>query len=413
MPILLPVSELAEDMKLAEPFSQNGRVMITAGRRLHENDIHLLNQKYPMASVLVGDPLLERAAGFENDSRERSVANKIHKMIAETMSKTASKLSRRTSLGGRDFMALEDAAMDLMLYLTDNPVTAALLIRTMNQGGYLADHTGAVFYLAMVLGSAVQSYIAGAHMNRTGCRTMPTQATMDLRPLGLGAMFMDLGMYALSDLYDQPDTELTPEYRQQILDHPIAGADMLPQSFPATARMVVRTHHENLCGTGYPAKVHGDKLHIFARIIRLCDYYAAATCPTAERIAKSPARAIWELQHGPARHCYDPLLVNMFARLIQPFPIGAKLKLSNGQYGVLVRYNRKDVFDPTIIIAFDEHSQRLPDEQIVPPFNLKNSPELRIIGFAGEDLNYLYGPDDNSLPPEPDNFTCASDSMIP
>ena len=380
---------------------------------LHHGDICTLRQKYPYASVMIGDPILERAADFEDDGHERTIAAKVQSTINDVMSDTARKLSRRTSLSGRDFIVLEEAALDLMNYLAENPVTAALLIRTMNGGGYLPDHTGAVFYLAMVLGSTIQTYIAEDRMRRSCCKDLSAQTAMDLRPLGLGAMFMDLGMYALTNLYGEPDEELTPAVRKQIIEHPLTGADMLPQSFPAAARMIVRTHHENLDGTGYPAKLPADKLHIFAKIIRICDYYAAATAPSPEHLACSSACALWQLQHGPWRHCYDPLLARMFSRLIQPFPIGAKLKLSDGRYGVLVRYNRQEVFRPTIIIAFDERGERIPHEQIEPPFCLTDAPHLQIAGFAGEDLKYLYGPDDDRPVREVGAFTSVHESMMP
>ena len=169
MPILLPVDELSEGMRLAESFMHSGRVMITAGRMLHHGDICTLRQKYPYASVMIGDPILERAADFEDDGHERTIAAKVQSTINDVMSDTARKLSRRTSLSGRDFIVLEEAALDLMNYLAENPVTAALLIRTMNGGGYLPDHTGAVFYLAMVLGSTIQTYIAEDRMRRSCC----------------------------------------------------------------------------------------------------------------------------------------------------------------------------------------------------------------------------------------------------
>lgn len=413
MPILLPVDELAPGMALAESFMHDGRVMITAGRTLHRADIHSLCQKYPYAMVKVGDPILEQAADFEDDGYERTVAEQAQQTISGVMSDTARQFSRRASLSGKDFAALQDAASAMMKYLKENPVTAALLTRSMGGGGYLADHTGAVFYLSMVLGSTIKTYIAEERMRRTNARDLSAQTAMDLKPLGLGAMFMDLGMFPLSDLYRKPQDKLTDKEREAILDHPVTGADMLPGAISAATRMIVRTHHENVDGSGYPAKHAGDKLHIFTKIIRICDSYAAATTDTQYRQAKSSARVLWEMKDGPWRRCYDPLLVSMFTRLIQPFPIGSKLRLTDGTYGVLVKYNRHEVFKPTVLVAFDKFGERLPNEQLKKPINLAEQTILRIESFGGENLSYLYGPPSENQTHIPNRFDDVYQAMIP
>lgn len=413
MPILLPVDELTPGMALAESFLHEGRVMITAGRTLHQADIRSLSQKYPYAMVKVGDPILEQAADFEDDGYERSIAEQAQSTIAGVMSDTARQFSRRASLSGKDFAALQDAANVMMKYLKDNPVTAALLTRSMGGGGYLADHTGAVFYLSMVLGSTIKTYIAEERMKRTSARDLSAQTAMDLKPLGLGAMFMDMGMFALSDLYNMPQEKLSEQQHQSILEHPITGADMLPGTISAATRMIVRTHHENVDGSGYPAKHAADKLHIFSKIIRICDSYAAATTETKYRRAKSSAKVLWEMKDGPWRRCYDPLLVDMFTRLIQPFPIGAKLRLNDGTYGVLVKYNRHEVFKPTVLVAFDQFGQRLPNEQLKKPFSLADQTQLRIESFGGENLSYLYGPPALDETHVANRFVDVYEAMIP
>jgi hypothetical protein len=273
----------------------------------------------------------------------------------------------------------------------------ALLTRSGGGGGggaadastYLADHSGSVFYLALVLGSAVRDYVVRERVRQTSAAHLSASVSLDLLPLGLGAMFMDLGMYPLERLF-APDYVLTAEDRAQIRQHPSAGAELLPETLPPGARMVVRTHHENYDGTGYPAGMPGADQHVFTRIIRLCDAYEAATATRVYAAAKSPARVLWEICAGAHRNCYDPVLAKVFRTLIQPFPIGAKLRLSDGRWGVLVRYNRKDPFKPLVIVAFDESGNRLPPEELRPPLTLGEDNDLRLASFDGEDLSYLY-----------------------
>jgi hypothetical protein len=98
---------------------------------------------------------------------------------------------------------------------------------------------------------------------------------------------------------------------------------------------------------------------------------------------------------GPYRGCYDPVLLKVFRHLIQPFPIGAKLKLTDGRTAVVVRYNRKEPFQPNAIVAFDAEGERLPADQLQPAFNIGADNAVRMASFDGEDLGYLY-----ECPPE-------------
>ena len=68
---------------------------------------------------------------------------------------------------------------------------------------------------------------------------------------------------------------------------------------PSAAKMVVRWHHENFDGSGYPDRKPGSSLHVFVRIARICDAFDAATSEKFYKQAKSPVRALWEMTFGP------------------------------------------------------------------------------------------------------------------
>jgi len=227
---------------------------------------------------------------------------------------------------------------------------------------------------------------------------MPNSLAMDLLPLGLGAMFLDIGMTPLEHVFAQA-YELTDDDRKAIWNHPVAGADMLPETMSATARMIVRQHHENFDGSGYPTRAPGHKLHIFVRIARLCDAFDAATSEKLYKNAKSPARALWEMTLGPYRKFYDPILTKVFCGTIQPFPIGAKLLLADGRAAVVVRYTHKSPFNPTVVIAFDAEGKPLPADKLEGPLNVGEGNALRLQSFAGEDISYVSNL--ASAPPDP------------
>jgi hypothetical protein len=399
MPILLPVSELEKGMRVAESFVHRGRTMIARQKTLNEADLDILRRKFPNALVKIVDPILDELVEFEDTTRNWDVARRAQSRISECMADVGRKLSPRSAMSGREYAMAQTAVLDIMRYLAENPVTAALLSRSLESGQYLSDHAAAVFYLAMTLGSSVRSYVFRERSRQTSMKAVRTHSLMDMLPLGLGAMFIDLGLFPLARQLDDADYGLTDEDRRILRDHPEIGAEMLPESFPTAGRVVVRTHHENMTGSGYPNGMEGGKLHIFSRIVRICDAYASATSSRFSE-ARTPAKALWEMTMGPMARYYDRALLKVFAGLIQPFPIGAKVQLSDGRFGVVVRYNRRDPFQPDVIIAFNHWGDRLPKDELEGPLPITGQNGLRLAGFDDEDLSFIYSIDLYSDPPQ-------------
>ena len=390
MPLSIRCDELQPGMRLAEAVISRGRKMLPGGKVLTNSDADALKRMFPTLSVRIGDPILDNFAEFEDDSRELGIARTTQQRIAGAMSEVQERFSTRASLAAVNFNAMQGAVSEVLEYLGANPVSAALLSRTLDSDSYLTDHAGNVFYLSMVLGSAVHDYVAAERQRQANPRSADRKFALNLTPLGLGAMFADLGMYPLAHLFGS-NKPLGDADQQALREHPAAGTGMLPEGFSAVGKMVVRTHHENFDGTGYPDGKLGDRSHVFTRIVRIADAYDAATAQHVYREAKSPARVIWEMTTGPYSQFYDPVLMKVFSRLIQPFPIGAKLRLVDGRYAVVVRYNRQNPYLPTVLIAFDANNRRLPQDGMEGPISLQEHRDLRLHSFGDESLSFLYG----------------------
>ena len=388
MPLLITCQDLQPGMRLADALMWRGRVMLPGGKVLTESDVSVLKRSYKNLSIKIGDPVLDGLVEFEDDSGDRALSQAARQKITACVSEVQDRFALQTSLAQVNFVEVKETAGEVIQFLSGNPATIALLDRSVDPGSPLSGHTGNVFYLSIVLGSAVREYVAKERRRLTSCTKLSSQVAMDLLPLGLGAIFMDVGMYELAHLY-APDYELNDADRAAVRSHPTRGADMLPDSLPAGTKLVVRSHHENFDGSGYPACQPAADMHVFTRIVRICDAFCAATGDRNHRAAKSPARAIWEMSSGPYKGCYDPVLIPVFTGLIQPFPIGAKIRIADGRYAVVVRYNRSNPFHPTAVIAFSPDGQRLPEGQIVGPVTIGGD-DFRLASFDGEDLSFIY-----------------------
>lgn len=388
MPICINVADLHPGMKLFQAVCNDYVVLLPPGKVLDQRDVDALRRKFPKLQVMISDPLLDSFCDFQDSTKDRETAREVQQTMSKSMGSVRRKLIGRTDIRSQDILSLQRAAVEMMHYLQDNPVTAVFLARANDSDAYLQEHSANVFYISMVVGNAIKQYIIEERERLSKANRLERAYALNLTPLAMGCLLHDIGMLDLQDIYDSVG-ELTSEQRVRLENHPVVGAKMLPANLSAVARMVVRTHHENFNGSGYPNKLSRDKLHVFSRIIRVADAFDAATSPRIYKKAKSEVRVLWEMTAGPMRENYDPVIAKVFSHMVHPFPIGAKLLLSNGQYGVVVRQNVNSSFHPHVVVAFDKHGNRLPKERLKPPANLLQCKDLWIVSFNGEDLTYL------------------------
>jgi len=101
-----------------------------------------------------------------------------------------------------------------------------------------------------------------------------------LAGLERGSLLHDIGKIGIRDdlLYKAGD--LSPEERAKINQHPekghmiILNCHLLWDLIP-----MIRNHHENFDGSGYPDHLRGKEIPLEARIVSIADYYDALTTP--------------------------------------------------------------------------------------------------------------------------------------
>lgn len=101
-------------------------------------------------------------------------------------------------------------------------------------------------------------------------------APRDRLTLKRAAYFHDHGELTMNREYIAAPRKLTEPERMDLFRHPVIGEqDAAKREFPRAVQLLVRWHHEWWNGSGYPDKLAGDRIPLAARILRLCDTYAA------------------------------------------------------------------------------------------------------------------------------------------
>ena len=133
-----------------------------------------------------------------------------------------------------------------------------------------------------------------------------------LDEIGRAAELHDVGKVAVPDaILDKPEALDEEEWafmqRQPLLSERILNG---AEAMRPVARLV-RSTHERFDGTGYPDGLSGEEIPLGARIVAVCDAYAAMTSDRPYRPAVSRDRALRELRRSAGGQ-FDPRIVNAF-----------------------------------------------------------------------------------------------------
>lgn len=385
MPVILSVDQLEAGMVLADNLVQRFTVLLPAGKTLSASDIDVLVRKFPAAEVTVSDPVLDESYEFDEVGPDRQMSLDVRGQMTEVLQKVFNNLRSGLELKSVNLAKLNyviDTTMERML---NNRTKAVMPGEEGDSEGYLVGHSANVYYLSMAIGAVIRNYIKKERERQSAAKVV--RNAMNLKPLGTAAVLHDIGMVPIEHVYRT--SKLEEKDIASIKAHPRRGAEMLPPGTDGMVNLVVRTHHESQNGKGYPEGLVGDKINIFARIVRVADAYCAAVAQRTYRKAKNPVLALHEMLYGDYRPFYDPIILKVFSMLVQPFPIGAKIGLEDGRQAVVCRQRQGQPFRPEVVIAFDENDKRLPESLLEEPFNLGERTDVRICTFAGADISYL------------------------
>ncbi len=179
-----------------------------------------------------------------------------------------------------------------------------------------------------------------------------------LASLGLAALFHDIGNVKLSrDLIAKPG-DFNDDDWDQIKRHPTLGALTLASMRPLDPESGVAIagafeHHLKMDLSGYPKLSRPRPLHLFSRIISVCDAFDAMTSGRVyQKETISPDEAVRRLLYK-GREWYDPLVMKAFVHVVGIFPVGTTVKLSDGSVAIVMKNDSTDLYAPEVLVIRD------------------------------------------------------------
>ena len=137
------------------------------------------------------------------------------------------------------------------------------------------------------------------------------------KEIRIGGILHDIGKIGIADKVLRLPGQFNAEQRRDMQRHPEIGANILA-NIPRMKHVaeMVRHHHEQYGGDGYPDGVAGERIPLAARIIAVCDTFDAITSNRVYRRGRSAAEAAQELSLAAGTQL-DPVPVEAFLRALR------------------------------------------------------------------------------------------------
>ena len=263
---------------------------------------------------------------------EIEIARKIHSKAATAVTSIfqEARMGKALQLEGID--ALVD---DITQSISRNPEAFLSLSRLKTKDNYTYLHSVAVCALMIALGK---------QMNLDPALT---------KDLGMAGLLHDVGKMMIPEEVLNKPGRLTDNEFTIVKNHSLWGWEILKASegVSTIALDVCLHHHERIDGTGYPDKLSGDNLSLFARMGSVCDVYDAITSERCYKAGWAPAESIRKMAEWQEGQ-FDSTIFQAFVKTIGIYPSGTLVKLKSTRLAVVIEQSDKNLLTPIVKVFF-------------------------------------------------------------
>lgn len=127
----------------------------------------------------------------------------------------------------------------------------------------------------------------------------------------------DIGKVGIADAILLKPGKLTAEEFEEMKKHTLYGAKILcnaESTLLQSACKVAASHHEKFNGTGYPARLKGDQIPMYARVVSVADVFDALCMQRVYKPKWDPEKARQYINEESGKS-FDPAVVEAFEKV--------------------------------------------------------------------------------------------------
>lgn len=327
------VNRLREGMILDnDVYARNATVLVAEGTPLTKEMIRLLTRHF-IEEVLVREQTEEKASadGVKSVDQQQKEFQESFRVAEENLSENLKEI-----------------------VYGNKPIDVQILLKDLND---ILDKAGTDGNLVSMLASmkagtdglythAINVALFGQLLAKwVGC----TKAQIEI--IAAAGILHDIGLMRLAD--KMPDKfSFRAELEGSLFEkHVIDGYNMIRnQNINPDIKQTVLVHHERVDGTGYPLKVHGNSISKEGRILAIADMYDTYTMKREGEYNLTIFQALKKLEEMGYQKLDSSILLTFITNVAET-TIQRRVRLSNGEIGTIIMFNKYDLFRPVVKVG--------------------------------------------------------------
>ncbi len=247
--------------------------------------------------------------------------------------------------------------------ISRNDQALLTMLHLQRQDLKLSDHAFGVF--AVILPLAL----------KLGC------SEEEINELGMAALLHDTGWARLPMHLFGRKKAYTSAEMQLVQQHPAIVENVLNKSedIPERVKILVKQHHEQSDGSGFPARLKKDVIDKLTEILQVADNYDESIHGLTDQQGMLPANALKKIYQAARNGFYSETVVSEMIHVMGIFPLTSAIELNNGAKALVIEIDKQKPLLPRIKVVYAADGQPCKTETFIDLANQKEGENLKII----------------------------------